>query len=125
MAATNIGEGVFGLAAEETGLITQSVSYNTTAEKTELKNYSGDVVGVTYHGEKIEVSIEGKLPTTNAYAQPIAGTIALVNQMPDFLQTGDTVAGTVLVDSVNVSRQGQEYNDCSISCTYYPFLTSH
>jgi hypothetical protein len=66
MSATSFGVGAFGIPSAETGLILHNISYTEKQDRKELKNHTGEVVGVTFLNETVEVKLDATLPTTSA-----------------------------------------------------------
>jgi len=115
---TIISKGVFGLVSE-TGLITQSISYDFQSDKTELKDATGYVVGVAYFNETAIVSISAKVEDDSPFSGQIATILTLQNTMPDHITAG----GTLLIDDLSISKEMGEYNSIDINATYYPSVT--
>ena len=121
--ATTIGDGVFGLAADETGIITHTIKYSYSQDEAELENKDNEVVGVAFTKEKVDISIDGKFPAASPFSTAIGSALTLINSMPDFLQ-GSISAGTTYVQSVDVDQDKGEYHDISIKAVYRPSLIS-
>lgn len=123
MAVTTVGKGVFGLGANETGLITQSIGYSYNAEKAVVKDYDNSTVGVTYTDETVEISISAKVEDTTPSTATVASTLTLINAIPNHISDGVT-GGTVLIDNMSIDKQMGEFNDISTTATYYPAIPS-
>ena len=53
--ATLLGDGVFGIAAAETGVITHKITYDFSSDEVELEDESNEVIGVAFSKEKVDV----------------------------------------------------------------------
>jgi hypothetical protein len=62
--AQSFGTGSWGLSADETGLIIESISYDYSQSNKTIKNRTGNTVGITYYDEQCKVTLNGRLPVT-------------------------------------------------------------
>src|SRR5687768_14307281 len=100
MAATQFGTGKFGIGADETGIIIQNISYSFSQEKKAIKGRTGDTVGISYFDEKVEVKLQGVIPTTSAFSGTLATALTLTNTMVDHLK-GATTGGSLLIEEIS------------------------
>lgn len=121
--ATTIGDGVFGLTADETGIITTSVDLSYSHEEAELVNFENEVSGVTLSKEKVEIKISGKAKATSGFTNKLGAPLVLINDMPDHLQ-GSISAGTTYISSIDINKENSEYNGIDVTATYRPSLIS-
>ena len=119
--ATLLGDGVFGLAAAETGIITHKVKYDYSHDEVELEDETNEVVGVAFSKEKVDIGIDGKIPAATPFSSAIGSALVLINAMPDYLQ-GSISAGTTYVSGVSIEKDKGEYNDISVKAVYRPSL---
>ena len=117
----NLGDGVFGLTASETGIITHKVKYDYSHDEVELEDESNEVVGVAFTKEKVDISIEGKISAISAFSSVLGAALTLINSMPDHLQ-GSITAGTTYISGVSIEIDKGEYNDISVTAIYRPSL---
>jgi hypothetical protein len=120
--ATTFGAGAFGITAES-GILIQNISFNEKQDKKEVRGTSGDVVGITYYNETIEVKMQGILPTTSAFSTTLAATLVLANSLPDHLK-GATTGGSLIVEEVNITYSNEGYKEIEVSAVYYPSIAS-
>jgi len=120
---TLIGKGVFGMEAE-TAMIAQSISFDFQSQKSELKDNKGDTVGVAYYDEVVNINLDAKVDADTAWTGNISAVLTLQNSMPAYLMTNDTQAGTVCVDSINVTRSSGEFESLNITASFYPSITT-
>jgi hypothetical protein len=121
--ANSIGDGVFGLTADETGIVTSAVKFSYSHDEAELVNYQNEVSGVTLSKEKVEISISGKIPATSAFTGQLGSALTLINDMPDHLQ-GSISAGTTYISSIDIDKENSDYNGIEVKATYRPSLIS-
>ena len=119
--ATLLGDGVFGLSASETGIITHKVKYDYSQDEVELEDESNEVVGVAFSKEKVDIGIDGKIPAASPFSSTLGSALVLINAMPDHLQ-GSISAGTTYVSAVSIELDKGEYNDISVKAIYRPSL---
>lgn len=123
MAATQFGIGKWGIGADETGIIIQNISYNYSQDKKEVRNRTGDVAGISYYNERVEVKLQGVIPTTSAFSGSIAATLTLAvgNAIPDHLK-GTVTGGSLIVEEVSREQSAEDYETIEVSATYYPSI---
>ena len=58
--ATSFGStlGIFGIAAQQTGFLTDSISCDYPNDKKTVKNVTGDDTGSSYYNERIDITID-------------------------------------------------------------------
>lgn len=120
--ATTYGAGSFGLPNDESGLILQSITYNYTNDKKEVRGRSGSYVGIAYFNERVEVGLEAVVPASGAFSSTLAATLVMTNSMPDFLQ-GSISGGSLLIEEISKELGAEEYQTISIKATYYPSIS--
>lgn len=118
MTPTSINKGIWSLDGDETGLLTQSISYDFQADSGEVRNYQGYVVGKTYYNETISISIDGKYDSDTPFAAELATVLTLVDSIPDHI--ADITNGCVIIEGITVNKDQGDYQGVSISATYYP-----
>ena len=115
MPATTIGQtGLsFGLSAES-GMLVQSFSETRNTEKTEVRNASGDVVGLALFNQTDTLSWAGTI--TGSYGTT-AG--AVLTTLANATSTG----GKIVVDSVSFSKSPDTFVNVNVSATRYPSMS--
>jgi hypothetical protein len=123
MAATLLGSqtGVsFGCTAE-TGILINSFSINTTSDKTEVKDETGNVKLLAVTNPRAAISVAGTVAgTTGVVAASVGVALTLANTEA----VGGVSAGLVIVDSVQVSKKPDGFKEISVSATRYPLITA-
>ena len=123
MAATSFGVGAFGISSAQTGMILHNYSFNYVQEKKPLKNHTGETVGITYLDERVEVKLQGTLPTSSPFSSTLAATLTLANAFPDFLK-GAATGGSLLIEEISLEADAEDYQSIEVSAVYYPAIAS-
>lgn len=123
MAATQFGIGKWGVGADETGIIIQNISYNYSQDKKEVRNRTGDVAGISYYNERVEVKLQGVVPTTSAFSGTLATALTLSNSIVDHLK-GTVSGGSLLIEEISKEASAEDYETIEVSATYYPSISS-
>ena len=87
-----------------------------------MKDRTGSVTGIAQYNERVSISISAKVEDTTPFAGLLATSLTVVNAIPDHLKNG-VVGGTVLINSISVSKEAEDYNSIEIKATYYPDIT--
>jgi hypothetical protein len=122
MAATLLGSSTgtsFGCIAE-TGILINSFSISTSSDKQEVKDENGNVKLVAYYNPKAAISVAGTVAGTTGVA---AAAVGVALTLANIESVGGVSTGSVLVDSVQVSKKLDGFKDISISATRYPGIT--
>ena len=120
--ATIFGSGDWGIDAEESGILISSLTFNYVNDSQELRNRTGDVIGKSDYNERVEVSIEGVLPSSSPFSTALASALALSNDIPDYL-AGGVSTGTLIMEGANVKHEQEGYKAISIDAILYPLIT--
>lgn len=115
MAATIVGTAItFGtLGITAAGVIVNSASKTSTAQKAEVIGPDGRVEAVSFYAPKSEISISGTVNGT------VTAAIAATLSVAGFTITG---GGTVKVDSVNFTSTSEGFKEVEITGTQYPSI---
>lgn len=111
MPATTIGQPglVFGATTEGIGLI-QSFSETRNIEKNEIRDRSGDIVGIAYYNATTGYSLS--VAVTGAYAVTAGAALAAL--------ANATTLGTTRIDSITINKSNDAFVTLDISATGYP-----
>ena len=112
----------FGIPAAETGIIADSVGYNYSHEKKQLRDIDGDTIAVSLYDERCEVSLSGFLPGASPFSTSLASAITLVTAVPDFFK--GSVGGLTIVESVNRTNSSEEYQRIEVTASHHPLVTA-
>lgn len=112
----------FGIPAAETGIVADSVGYNYSHQKKQLRDIDGDTIAVAYYDEMCEVSLSGFLPGSSAFSTSLASAISLVTAVPDFFK--GSVGGLTVVETVNRTNSSEEYQRIEVTASHHPLVTA-
>jgi hypothetical protein len=121
--ATSFGTttGVFGIAAQQTGFLLDSVSDDYTQDSKTVKNITGDDTGESYYNERIEISLDGFAPSSSAFSGTLASAIVLATAPVDHL-VGAVTGGTYVVTGVTRSSTSEDYRRIAVKAKYSPTI---
>jgi hypothetical protein len=121
--ATSFGTttGLFGIAAQQTGFLLDSVSDDYAQDSKTVKNISGDDTGEAYYNERIEISLDGYAPSTSAFSGTLASAISLATVPADHL-IGAVTGGTYVITGVTRSSTSEDYRRISVKAKYSPTI---
>lgn len=113
MAATTIGTTglAFGLTTESIGLA-QSFSETRNIEKNEVRNNTGDVVGVSYYNATTAYSLSFTAVSNGTYLAQAGSALAVL--------ANAATLGTTRIDSITVNKSNDAFVTVDISATGYP-----
>ena len=111
MPATTIGQPglVFGATTEGIGLV-QSFSETRNVEKSEIRDRTGDIVGIAYYNATTGYSLS--VAVTGAYAVTAGAALAAL--------ANATTLGTTRIDSITINKSNDAFVTLDISATGYP-----
>ena len=117
MPATTIGQtGLqFGMTSETVGLV-RSYSETRNVEKNEVRNQTGDVVGIAFYNATTAYSLSFNATSAN-YATTAGAPLAV---LANALSIG---TGTTRIDSITVNKTNDSFVTIDISATGYPNLS--
>jgi hypothetical protein len=100
----------FGMS-EEDGMMVQSFSYDVSSDKAEVMDITGDIVQTHRFNKKASISIEGLASSSS---------VAVGDEMASIANTAmGQLGGTILVDSVVVSKSSDGFAKVKIAATQY------
>ena len=119
------GEGVFGIAEEETGLVVNGMTFNNTSEKVKLPNKVGNTVGKAWHDCRVEITVDAAIPNASPNTEWILGAaVTLANAIPFRLPAGLETGGITTVEDSTETWSGQDYQKINFNLTYNPFIAA-
>jgi len=121
--ATSFGTttGVFGIAAQQTGFLLDSVSNDYAQDSKTVKNITGDDTGESYYNERIEISLDGYAPSSSAFSGTLASAISLATAPDDHL-IGAVTGGTYVVTGVTRSSTSEDFRRVAVKAKYSPTI---
>ncbi|MEI7911237.1 MAG: hypothetical protein WCK77_16500 [Verrucomicrobiota bacterium] len=122
MAATELGTvGVWGIGADQTGLLITDHAFDFSDSEKLVLNKSGEVIGMGLFQEKVECKVSGLVPKTSAFSGKIAAVLALGNAIPAHAQT--MTGGATILRTVSRASNNEDWEKIDLSAIHYPFLT--
>lgn len=123
--ATSFGSttGVFGIAAQQTGFLLDSVSHDYAQDSKQVKNITGDDTGESYYNERIDISLDGFEPSTSAFSGTLASAISLATAPADHL-IGAVTGGTFIIQGVTRSSTSEDFRRIAVKAKYSPTILS-
>jgi len=113
--------GLFGIAAQQTGFLLDSVSDDYTQDSKTVKNITGDDTGESYYNERIEISLDGFAPSSSAFSGTLASAIVLATAPAEHL-AGAVTGGTYVVTGVTRSSTSEDYRRIAVKAKYSPTI---
>jgi len=113
--------GVFGIAAQQTGFLLDSASYDYAQDSKQVKNITGDDTGEAYYNERIDISLDGFEPATSAFSGTLAAAISLATAPADHL-IGAVTGGTYVIQGVTRSSTSEDFRRISVKAKYSPTI---
>jgi hypothetical protein len=112
--------GVHGIAADEAGMIIESLDDTTKKQSNFLKNRVGNRVGRADYDHSIEINIKGQITSTSPYTQKVSTEIVVTNTISsDHLPTG-AGTGLTLIDEVSRSRGREDWVGITVQAEMLP-----
>jgi hypothetical protein len=121
--ATSFGttSGTFGIAAQQTGFLLDSVSNDYSQDSKTVKNITGDDTGESYYNERIEISLDGYAPSSSPFSGTLASAISLATAPDDHL-IGAVTGGTYVVTGVTRSSTSEDFRRIAVKAKYAPLI---
>ena len=122
--ATVIGTGgVFGLEADQQGILLESQDFDYKPDQKVQRDYRGKKVGIIFYDDQTDVSMKGYIPRENPTDIKVAETLVLANPAPDHGLA--TVAnGTIVVTGIKIGLKNEDLASFEVSSTIYDFPSS-
>lgn len=122
--ATTFGNGVWGIPADETGIIIETFNVNLKQDKKTIKDRTGNDSSATFYNEQITGSMKGRIPKTSPYNTALATSLTVMNSLSTGLLKGGATSGLTLVDSITLDYSNEDYQSISVEFTKYPNILS-
>jgi len=120
LGATN---GVWGIPAQQTGFLLESVGWDYKCQTKNVMNITGDKTGRSDYDEDCTINLTAKIPSASAFAGSISTTLALATVPTDHL-IGTMTAGMTIIDTINVSQAADDYRGITLQATYSPTIVA-
>ncbi len=121
--ATIIGiVGVFGLQAEQQGIILESQDVSYKPDTKIQKDYRGKKIGIIFYDDQTDISLKGYIPRSNPTDIRVGTALTLANTPPAHgLDTSS--AGTTAVMEIKVGLKNEDLATFEVSATHFDFTT--
>lgn len=120
LGATN---GVWGIPAQQTGIITNSVDWDYQSESKMVKNITGERTGISFFDETCKISVSGDIPSATPFASTISATVTMITVPTDHL-VGSITSGITIITSIKSGQSNDDYRKISFEAEYSPTLTA-
>lgn len=122
MAASLIGvTGIWGITADETGLIIETIDFDFKDKEKAVLNKSGETIGYSFYDEMVEVSLKGLEASTSGFSGKLTATLALANAIPEHLH-GAVTGGRNIIRSIKKSLNQEDMVKFDVSSRYCPLI---
>ena len=122
MAATELGtHGVWGIAADQTGILITDHSFDFSDQEKLVLNRSGEIIGMGTYQEKIECKVSGLIPASAPFSGKISAAITLANAIPAHAQ--NTTGGSTILRTLSRSSNNEDWEKIDLGAIHYPFIT--
>ena len=122
MAATHIGTtGNWGIPNEQTGLILYESSFDYSQQEKQVLTISGEVGGIVFYQQKVEVKLSGLVPKTSPFNGKLGAVLALSNAIPDHL---GIAGGTTIIMQINRTLANEDFEKIDVTAVHYPYLAA-
>lgn len=112
--------GTHGIAADETGLIIESLDDTTKKQSNYLKNRVGNRVGRADYDHSIEITFKGQVTADTPWTQQVSAKLLLTNAISaGHLPTG-AGTGTTYIDEVSRTRAREDWVGVSVQAEMLP-----
>lgn len=121
MSATSLGTvGVWGIGADQTGLLITDHSFDFSDQEKNVLNKAGEIIGMGIYQEKVEIKISGLVPVTSAFSGKISAVLALGNAIP--AHGNQSTGGATILRTVKRDSNSEDWEKIELGAIHLPFL---
>lgn len=113
--------GNFGIPNDQTGLLVTDLSFDFSSQEKQVLDKGGEVIGLAFYQEKVEVKISGLVSKTSAFSGKISAALLLANAIPAHLQK--STGGTTILTQMSRSMNNEDFEKIDLTATHYPNVT--
>ncbi|MEN9285724.1 MAG: hypothetical protein ACK5TY_03665 [Verrucomicrobiota bacterium] len=113
--------GNFGIPNDQTGLLVTDLSFDFSSQEKQVLDKGGEVIGLAFYQEKVEVKISGLVSKTSAFSGKISAALVLANAIPAHLQK--STGGTTILTQMSRSMNNEDFEKIDLTATHYPNVT--
>lgn len=111
----------WGIRNKEEGLFISNLEFTPGCEEYEQQDEMGEVQGILFYKQRIEVSLTGEVPLGSTKSFAIGTSLAMANTPPEELWVEKPAATTVVVKPSAYSRSRESAQERTITAVIYPF----
>jgi hypothetical protein len=113
--------GNFGIPSDQTGLLITDLSFDFSSQEKQVLDKGGEVIGLSFYQEKVEVKLSGLVSKTSPFTGKISAALVLANAIPAHLQK--TTGGTTILTQMGRSMNNEDFEKIDLTATHYPNVT--
>jgi hypothetical protein len=113
--------GNFGIPSDQTGLLITDLSFDFSSQEKQVLDKGGEVIGLSFYQEKVEVKLSGLVSKTSPFTGKISAALVLANAIPAHLQK--TTGGTTILTQMSRSMNNEDFEKIDLTATHYPNVT--
>jgi hypothetical protein len=113
--------GNFGIPSDQTGLLITDLSFDFSSQEKQVLDKGGEVIGLSFYQEKVEVKLSGLVSKTSPFTGKISAALVLANAIPAHLQK--TTGGTTILTQLSRSMNNEDFEKIDLTATHYPNVT--
>jgi hypothetical protein len=113
-------EGEWGISSSQTGIVSESTSYNFTSESKILRGIDGEVDGKAYYAGQMEATMSGYIPSSSGFNTKVGDSVSL-SLSPDALSIG--TISIYVVESVTQTYSNEDFARVEVRAVGHDGLT--
>ena len=113
--------GNFGIPSDQTGLLITDLSFDFSSQEKQVLDKGGEVIGLSFYQEKVEVKLSGLVSKTSPFTGKISAALVLANAIPAHLQK--STGGTTILTQMSRSMNNEDFEKIDLTATHYPNVT--
>ena len=122
MAAHLLGTtGNWGIPNDQAGILITDLSFDYSHQEKPVLDKGGEIIGVSFYQEKIEIKMSGLVAKTSPFNGKIGVALALANTAPAHLQNS---GGTTVLMQVSRSLNAEDFEKIDLTAVHYPAVSS-
>ena len=122
MAAHLLGTtGNWGIPNDQSGILITDLSFDYSHQEKPVLDKGGEIIGVSFYQEKIEIKMSGLVAKTSPFNGKIGVALTLANTAPAHLQNS---GGTTVLMQVSRSLNAEDFEKIDLTAVHYPAVSS-
>lgn len=120
--ATILGTvGVFGLKADQQGIILESQDITYKPDTKIQKDYRGKKIGIIFYDDQTDVSLKGYIPRTDPTDIKLGAALTLANSIPTHGLSEGAVSGSAAIMEIKIGLKNEDLATFEVSATHFNF----